>query len=507
MNYREWKRTFEESGVPIYVAASGHLWLRFRRWAFMRYPLNDLSPVTSDEARELFFSARALVISHYHEPTENEHPNSLLYLCREPGYSIDSLSSNNRSKVRRGLKRFDVRRTTREEIAEKGYRCYSDKCTRNELQPLTRDLYIDRVTSVANSPSIEMWAAFSGDEIAAYGEVRICGRLGELMSTASASSYLRDYPNHALFFTILSSLMQRGNIESVSYGLSSIQRESNMDSLDYFKTSIGFEAIPVVRRLEVNPLLRPLVNPASQSLIRVLESWRPGSLFIRTARGALDMISGDGDTLLPGKDRDTVSPFESKDAEGVAKLYRKVFPQYIASKLGQRFCCALCGAYADHPEAFGFVARRGRETIGFVFGGPLPMQDEINQSLRKRAAFAMMLRPTSMLSRRIWGKIRQLWRQRSTRTVEAAASDSVRPAENEFDDSAKLVLIGVAETERGRGVAQELLSAFQGEAARRGFGRTILIVEQDNAQARAAYEKAGWTVEEDGSSLCYVRHL
>jgi ribosomal protein S18 acetylase RimI-like enzyme len=63
---------------------------------------------------------------------------------------------------------------------------------------------------------------------------------------------------------------------------------------------------------------------------------------------------------------------------------------------------------------------------------------------------------------------------------------------------AKLVLIGIKETARGTGAAAELMQAFRQEAARRGFERVTLVVSRDNSRARAAYEKNGWTLRDEG---------
>lgn len=287
--YPNWLSQLRGQDKDRYYTASGHAWIRFHKWAFMRYPPQNIFPVDRAEERELFFKAKALFISHHHI-NPNEMANAILYLCNDKEYDISKLSRNNRSKVRRGLKRMEVRRTTAREIAENGYLCYYDTCTRNSFAPISKHEFQAKWQKDTESPSKELWAAFVGNDIAAIGVVWVCGKWAELMSTKSANEYLRDYSNHALFYTILHNLMHREGIESVSYGLSSVQPNSKKDSLHNFKLSVNLEAIPVVRKIRINPLLRVAFNPVTLRGARLLERMFPNTRHILAARGALELM-------------------------------------------------------------------------------------------------------------------------------------------------------------------------------------------------------------------------
>lgn len=487
-----WVQALRNQGKSLYYTASGHVWLRFHKWTFMRFPPHDVAPVSKAEERELFFKAMAPVISHHYLPDADEAANSILYLCSDKEYDISKLSPNNRSKVRRGQKRLEVRQAAPQEIAETGYSCYYDTCTRNGIAPISENAYQAKWRNAEEQPFREMWAAFAGDEIAAIGEVWVCGKWAELLSTQSANKYLKDYSNHALFYTILHDLMHRDEIESVSYGLSSVQPNSKKDSLHHFKLSVNLEAIPVVRKIRINPFLRVAVNPATLAGVRMLERMLPNRRHILAARGALELIMN-GNKLSVSDRADAVSRLEPGDAKDVAAIHQQVFPDYSSTKLGLNFCAELYRLYAETEGAFGFVVWSGGERVGFVAGGVPGIHDRINQAMRGKAAIAMLTRP-SLVIETFRSKLSRIFRKAKP------PKKSHIPSGEKFNKSraVKLVLIGVKETARGTGAAAKLMQAFCNEAASQGFERVMLVVNRDNKRARAAYEKGGWTLNDEG---------
>ncbi|MCB1040840.1 MAG: hypothetical protein KDA94_15120, partial [Acidimicrobiales bacterium] len=254
-----------------------------------RYPTNDVAPLGAAGRRSLHWGKRMAVLQ-YHELAGDREANAVLYLCRERGYGLDSLSSNNRSKVRRALKRLDVRPTTVAEILAAGYPPYVDTRERHGSDAMTPEQFRanwERQREVADR---EIWAAWSGEEIAAFGTVHRCGRWASISATVSHRAHQRDYPNHALFFRMLEHLMGDPEVESVSYGLSSLRSETARDSLHHFKLSIGLEAVPVVRQVHVHPLARPAVNRASLALARAASDRAPAARIPRAARAALEFL-------------------------------------------------------------------------------------------------------------------------------------------------------------------------------------------------------------------------
>lgn len=288
-----WVPALRAQGMDATWSREGHCWVRFKRIAHQRYPTNDLAPLGPQERNELLWRRR-LPVLQFHERSAEEHSNAVLYLCEDRNYSLDSLSANNRSKVRRACKRLEVRQITADEVIASGYPPYLDTRERHGSTFMTADQFRanwERQRVVAGR---EIWAAWAGPEIAAFGAVHRCGRWAAISATVSARGHMKDYPNHALFFTMLSHLMADPEIESVSYGLSSLRSDTEVESLHHFKVSVGLAAVPVRRTVVVHPLLRPAVNQATLAVMRGAERVAPRARVPRAARAALGFLL-DGD--------------------------------------------------------------------------------------------------------------------------------------------------------------------------------------------------------------------
>ncbi|MEZ5179684.1 MAG: GNAT family N-acetyltransferase [Acidimicrobiales bacterium] len=299
-----WVGALRAQGMSASWSDRDMCWVRFKKVAHLRYPTNDLRVLDAAARRELLWTRRMAVLQ-YHEPAERpEDANAVLYLCADQDYSIDSLSSNNRSKVRRALKRLDVRLTTAEEIIAKGYAPYLDTRERHGSSHMSPEEFRANWERQLHVEGREIWAAWAGEEIAAFGAVHRCGRWASISATVSSRAHMKDYPNHALFFTVLEHLMAQPEVESVSYGLSSLRAETSIDSLHHFKVSVGLQAVPVVRKVVVHPLLRPAVNRGTLLGARAAERAAPSARLPRASRAALEFLLG-----TPGAEADA-------DAEG-----------------------------------------------------------------------------------------------------------------------------------------------------------------------------------------------
>jgi len=294
-----WVADLKAQGMTALWTESGHCWVRFKRFGQLRYPTNDVGPITDAERRELLWKRR-LAVLQYHELAGNQPANASLYLCSDKGYSLESLSSNNRSKVRRGLKRLEVRQISASEVIDRGYDSYADTRTRHGSTMMTPAEFVTNWEHQLYVPDREIWGAWSGDELAAFGTVHLCGRWAAISATVSNSVHLKDYPNHALFFSMLEHLMAMPQIETVSYGLSSVRSETARESLHSFKVSIGLEAVPVRRHVVLHPLLRPVVNRTGLAGARLAERLVPKSRIPRAARASIEfLLDPDGEEGSP----------------------------------------------------------------------------------------------------------------------------------------------------------------------------------------------------------------
>lgn len=285
-----WVGGLRAQRMPALWTGGGHCWVRFKRFGMVRYPSNDVGELGADERRELLWRHRSGVLQYHQVADDPAQANASLYLCRDKGYALESLSSNNRSKVRRALKRLEVRQISADEVIATGYAAYQDTRDRHGVTMMTPEQFLANWQAQRHVPDREIWGAWAGADLAAWGVVHRCGRWASISATVSDRAHLRDYPNHALFFTMLEHLMADPEVESAGYGLSSMRSETDRDSLHQFKTSVGLEAIPVRRLVEVHPLLRPVVNQVALSAATAVARRRPGARIPRATKATLEFL-------------------------------------------------------------------------------------------------------------------------------------------------------------------------------------------------------------------------
>jgi len=242
---------FRAAGADACLGSTADsLWIEDSNHQLLLLPQNARALLTSDERRELRRKTSRTWFASYVLAAPAAKPNAFHYVART--YGIDQLSSNTRSKTRRGLKRFGVGMVDAETIVRGGYTAAADSRERNDFARPSESDFHKGIRSLS-AKGHQFWAALGpGDEVAAFCAVLSASSWATIPINRSANHYLRDYPNNALFHEILNYYLTNESVHSVSYGFSSMQNETNMemDDLHRFKLSIGFEAIPIRRVLE-----------------------------------------------------------------------------------------------------------------------------------------------------------------------------------------------------------------------------------------------------------------
>jgi hypothetical protein len=96
--------------------------------------------------------------------------------------------------------------------------------------------------------------------------------------------YLRDHVNNALSFSVTKTMIERSEINSILYGLHSLDAPS---SIDEFKFRMGYSAKPVRQRVVFHPTLLPFFNSTSHALVKGILRWSPGNVTLAKAEGML----------------------------------------------------------------------------------------------------------------------------------------------------------------------------------------------------------------------------
>jgi hypothetical protein len=253
---------------------------------FLSLPSHRLLRPSEEEVRGILRHFPCLGVRF---PAPLDGPGKLSYqiVCDDPDYGLEKLSGNVRSKVRRGLRRCQVRRVSCAEVERLGLAANRDTLERQGRSARLNERNWGRYwQAAAVTPGMETWAAFVGEELAAFLVSVDFGDCVEFLLARSCRKHFDAYPNNALIFSVAEEMLVRRGIGKITFGLESLEP---VGPLDQFKFSMGFRTEPLRQRVVFHPLLRALLQPAPvRAWMRRWES-RQGAeaVFWRKAAGLL----------------------------------------------------------------------------------------------------------------------------------------------------------------------------------------------------------------------------
>jgi len=251
------------------VRAAGHLWIEKQSLCLESIPPHRLIRLRSAEAWNLFL--RGYLVLRY-SCEESEGTPSKEHVCEDRDYSLDSLDAKARNKVRQGLKNCVVRQIEFSELRRNGCAINQSAFQRQgRVGPeFLREprLWEQYLANCENTADVEAFGAFVGAELCAYTLIVRLEDYAYTYHPFASTAYLQFRPMNALIFWVTQKLMQIPGIRRVSYGLESLTAHP---ALEEFKAGMGFKALPIGRRILLNPLARPLVSGHAVSLMRKVE--------------------------------------------------------------------------------------------------------------------------------------------------------------------------------------------------------------------------------------------
>ena len=277
---------FERLGHRVVRTASSH-WYDARRGFFVSFPHHRLIAPRPDEVRRLF--RRPIAGIRYFAPDSDAGAPSYMLTCRDPQYDVGMLSTNTRSKVRRGLGRCTVTRLEPAWVRDHGREIDQDTLRRIKVpDPYPWERYW---RAVEQSDCVEVWGALTGTTLASYMVIVLAEGCASIMVARSGSDTLRNYPNNALLFTLVREMLARPGIDQVLFGMGSLEEYQGVDD---FKISMGFSRTPIRQHLVIHPLLGPALSSAAVGrLVERFAARRPDSEVWRKLRGLTATLRGD----------------------------------------------------------------------------------------------------------------------------------------------------------------------------------------------------------------------
>lgn len=228
-------------------------------------------------------------------PAPVDGPGKLSYqiVCDLEDYGLERLSQNVRSKVRRGLRRCEVRQVPIPQLAVLGRTADTDTLSRQGRTWRFGGAQWDRYWAAADRPGMEAWGAFVQGELAAFLLTADLDDCVEFLLARSRSDRLDAYPNNALIFTVAEEMLVKRRMKKVTFGLESLEP---VGPLDQFKFGMGFRQEPIRQRVVFHPILQTLLrSTAFRALLhRFGERRGEKAVFWRKASGLVRLAEAEG---------------------------------------------------------------------------------------------------------------------------------------------------------------------------------------------------------------------
>lgn len=283
---------YERAGVKVVQSASA-FWYEVTPRFLLALPSHRALRLDGAEASDTMRRGRAFGLRYVCDEADGGRPSFHL-VCDERDYGLEKLSSNTRSKVRRGLARNEIRRTSGEELATVAEDAFVETMARQNRASTEAVAAWKRMLASADAePAIEIWTAWHEGEFASYLIAVRIDDVCELFQARSRNALLKHYPNNALIFSVTEEMLVRRGVREVTFGLESPEP---VEELDAFKLAMGYRKKPIRQRMVFHPLLRRALAfpPIRRALVRA--GARPDAdVRLRKARGILKFADGFGD--------------------------------------------------------------------------------------------------------------------------------------------------------------------------------------------------------------------
>ena len=162
------------------------------------------------------------------------------HIVKEGATDLSDLSSNTRSKVRRGLKAFDCKPISRDTVLGEGYEVYRNAFARYETHEKEFS-EVEFVGAVKAMPDqTEFWGVWNknNDALVAFSENYVEAEVSFYNTIWFEPSALRKYSSYALFYEMNRHYLEERKFRYVSDGARSLSHDTQIH--DFLESKFGF---------------------------------------------------------------------------------------------------------------------------------------------------------------------------------------------------------------------------------------------------------------------------
>lgn len=173
---------------------------------------------------------QAVFFARWTSEFDKKESTEFWYVINDVNLNIEDYSRNTRSKIRRGLKKLDLRKITKTEILDNGYSVYKTSFSRYKSfhKPLNK---LDFTSHISNlDGNREFWGVYLKDTniLVAYSQNKIYDTCCDYDEIRFIPKYLKLYPSYALFYTMNQYYLNKRKFKYVNDGARSVAHNTNI---------------------------------------------------------------------------------------------------------------------------------------------------------------------------------------------------------------------------------------------------------------------------------------
>lgn len=233
-------------------------WLKYNGSIIPSSPPHIMVTESKVEIKKLLISSKSF-LARWVSNFDVSIYSSFWYVINDKGLGIEDYSKNTRSKIRRGLKNFVVKKIEKSELINHGYKVYVAAFKRYKTinKPMSSIKFIKHINSL--DKGWEFWGVYSREtnELIAYSQNKIVTDQCYYSTIKFHEKYLKMYSSYALYFVMNSYYLKERKLKYVNEGTRSILHETNVQSflIDKFKFRKAYCKLHV----QYHPLVTPII--------------------------------------------------------------------------------------------------------------------------------------------------------------------------------------------------------------------------------------------------------
>lgn len=259
------------------ITHEGILWRKYQGIL-----LPDLAPheeitVSETQCSYLFEKTNALLV-RWHTGFDRQDPTFFWHVIKDGPSTLEMLSVNTRSKVRRGLKRCRVTRTDAEDLVDDGYQVYRKAFDRYRTyaRGLNEEEFRKEFLAMGLDPTWEFWGIWDRNgQLIGYSQNRLQSESCNYSTIKFDPEFLKLYPSYALFFEMNNHYLNERKLRYVNDGARSIGHETNIQNflIEKFQFRKAYSQLHLVYCRKIGWAVH-MLYPLKPAIYRL-----PGSLF------------------------------------------------------------------------------------------------------------------------------------------------------------------------------------------------------------------------------------